>query len=117
MRPPLSASDSIVIFPTQPADSTGGQADFRGLLVEEDGCLKVVSDPPDDMTYPVIWPYGFSWRAEGGKIVVLDAEGTIVARVGERVFMGGGEGPGSDQEGCLRANKVWFAFEIVQILP
>ena len=39
----------------------------------------------------VIWRYGFSARDDGGRLVVLDASGSVVAHEGDRVSIGGGE--------------------------
>ena len=36
----------------------------------------------------VIWPVGYSARREGGKIVLLNPAGNIVAREGDLVSMG-----------------------------
>jgi hypothetical protein len=37
---------------------------------------------------------GFSFRAEGDEVTILDREGERVARVGERLLVGGSELPG-----------------------
>jgi hypothetical protein len=39
----------------------------------------------------VVWPYGYAARDDGGRLVVLDAAGAVVAHEGDRVSIGGGE--------------------------
>lgn len=41
----------------------------------------------------LIWPYGYSLRIEGKEIQVIDSDGQVVARVGDRIKVGGGEVP------------------------
>ena len=38
----------------------------------------------------LLWPAKFGLDKRGGSIVVLDGEGRVVARVGDKVEMGGG---------------------------
>jgi hypothetical protein len=40
-----------------------------------------------------IWSYGFSLRIEGKKIQIIDNYGQVVARVGDKIKVGGGEVP------------------------
>ena len=51
---------------------------------------------------PVEWPFGWSARVESGRIALLDEKGRVVAREGDQVEMGGGQGalPG--------LNAIWF---------
>lgn len=114
--PRPSEPPSILIFPTQLPDSAGANALLRGLLIEEDGCLKVISEH-DGTTYPIIWPHGFGWSDDDGVVTVHDAEETTVGRVSETITMSGGEGSGNDLEGCLRASKAWFAFFTTDLQP
>ena len=39
----------------------------------------------------VVWRYGYGARDNGGRLVVLDASGAVVAHEGDRVSIGGGE--------------------------
>lgn len=41
----------------------------------------------------LIWPYGYSLRIEGKEIQAIDSDGQVVARVGDRIKVGGGEVP------------------------
>jgi hypothetical protein len=54
----------------------------------------------------VIWPYGFSGRV-GDPIAVVDADGKIVARVGDRVRIGGG---------AIGPDGAWMACGGVEVL-
>lgn len=52
---------------------------FEGRVTrDDDGCLRL--DTPDAHT--VVWPFGFSLAARDGKLVVQDAGGAVVGRVG-----------------------------------
>lgn len=54
------------------AQSGVGLRDPRGFLIQ------------------VIWPNGYAARDDAGRLVVLDASGSVVAREGDRVSIGGG---------------------------
>jgi hypothetical protein len=41
----------------------------------------------------LIWPYGYSLRIEGKEIQIIDNYGHLVARVGDKIKVGGGEVP------------------------
>ena len=41
----------------------------------------------------LIWSYGFSLCTEGKKIQIIDSDGQVVARVGDRIKVGGGQVP------------------------
>ena len=58
---------------------------------------------------PVEWPFRYSARMEGTRIVLLDDRGVVVAREGDRIQVGGGMGPGP------APNAVWFACGLVQV--
>jgi hypothetical protein len=51
---------------------------------------------------PVEWPFRWSARVEGGRVALLDEMGKVVAREGDEVQMGGGQGalPG--------LSAIWF---------
>ena len=46
------------------------------------------TEVPSDV---VVWPYGYSLSRKNGEIRVLNERGKVMARVGEKVRMGGGE--------------------------
>ena len=62
------------------------QAAGRGVLTLQDGCLRL----GEDDGAVIIWPPGFTPRASGAVIEVLNAEGQVVARTGAEVSFGGG---------------------------
>ncbi len=69
----------------------------------DEGCLRVRSGSG---SHVVVWPAGFELDEEDGEEVrILDSEGRVVARVGEAVYMGGGESPISDNEAVDERTK------------
>ncbi|MCA1687254.1 MAG: hypothetical protein LC714_01335 [Actinobacteria bacterium] len=65
-------------------------AEISGQLVlDDEGCLRLEEHPGHTDTVP-IWPAGFELDTGGGEVRVLDEEGRVAAKVGERVYMGGG---------------------------
>ena len=71
-------------------------SEIRGKLVLDDrGCLLVRAY---GSTYVVVWPAGYKPEMADGEVRVLTGEGDIVARVGHRVYMGGGETPLGDNK-------------------
>ncbi len=77
------------------------QAEMVGQLVLVDGCLRVQSIY-DDTSYLPVWPPEFALRSEDDSIQVLDGTGQVVAKVGEEIYMGGGEGSASVMAECVR---------------
>jgi hypothetical protein len=71
-------------------------AALTGTLRLEEGCLRVDSLHGDGSLLP-IWPPGYTLRAEGEQVLVIDGEGQAVARAGEEVYMGGGSVPVTDE--------------------
>lgn len=64
------------------------EALFEGAVVgDAAGCLRL--DSPDDAT--VVWPRGWGFEQRDGTIVILNANGELVARIGEGLRLGGGE--------------------------
>jgi hypothetical protein len=39
----------------------------------------------------LVWPYGYSLRIKGKQIQIIDNDGQLVARVGDKIKVGGGE--------------------------
>jgi hypothetical protein len=52
----------------------------------------------------MIWPSGYSVREDGGSLVLIDRFGSIRAREGEFVRVGGGTGADDVFHGC---GDVW----------
>lgn len=46
----------------------------------------------DGQSTPVEWPFGYTARGQGGRIVLVDPSGTVVAREGDEIQVGGGFG-------------------------
>lgn len=46
----------------------------------------------DGQSTPVEWPFGYTARGEGGRIVLVDESGIVVAREGDEILVGGGFG-------------------------
>ncbi len=65
------------------------EARAEGRLILYEGCLRL--RPTFGRGHMIIWPYGYKLRLEGKTIQVLNADGQAVARVGDRIVLGGGE--------------------------
>lgn len=89
---PVNISSPTPFFPKQSDPNLDAMnALLVGELVLVDGCLRVDDNDPDIDNYLLVWPYGFSLSTEGDVIQVIDDKGQPVARVGDRVKIGGGE--------------------------
>jgi hypothetical protein len=84
---------SSFFFPTQPAPAGDVmEALLTGTLLPDDrDCLRVATEGGEP--YLVIWPYGFTLKADGPALHVLDETGQLAAVVGSVVSLGGGEIP------------------------
>ncbi len=65
---------------------------MNGTLVVADRCLRVNSTTGN--SYLLIWPPDFAVDTSSEPIQILDGKGTVVARVGDEVFVDGGAVPG-----------------------
>ena len=83
-----------LFFPRQPP-TQGERVAMTALLIGDlalvDGCLRVRSLYGGDSLLP-IWPPEFRLSVGDETLRVLDGSGQVVARAGEEVYMGGGEG-------------------------
>lgn len=81
-----------VFFPRQrQPESIGPLARGGGKLVLDDvGCIRM-KPAPDDPGWVPIWPAKFALNTRGAEVRILDGKGRVVAEVGEKVVMGGGE--------------------------
>ena len=59
----------------------------------------------DGPTIQVMWPAGYSARQVAGRIELLDERGSLVARVGDAVTIGGGFGAGNAWWACGPPNR------------
>lgn len=64
---------------------------WEGTLTLTEGCLRVQSDTNEG--YTPIWPFEYGFEVQGGSGSVLGREGQVLARVGDYIRVGGGEGP------------------------
>lgn len=64
---------------------------LSGELLLDNDCLRINDGYSN---YLIIWPPGFSMRTEGEEIQVIDSNGKVVARVGDNIYVSGGEFPG-----------------------
>lgn len=91
-------------FPTLRAlNAAVPEARLEGkLALDEKGCLLIQPPPVNKAKFPganihkfpgtvPLWPAYYRLETEKGEVRVLDEDGRVVARVGERVSMGGGE--------------------------
>ena len=65
-------------------------AEISGKLVLDDGGSLRMEEHPGHIDTVPIWPAGFELDTRGDEASVLDEEGRVAARVGEKVYMGGG---------------------------
>jgi len=116
--PTASDPSKTIFFPRQ--EKTNGEravmeALIHGILVFFDNCVRVDSDFAHT-SYLLIWPPDFNVTIENGKINILNGNGEIVAHIGDRVRISGGEVPSlamldkSTQEQMLRqcAGPYWI---------
>jgi len=93
------AQGDIIAFPKQPPakQREAMTALLIGKLVLRDGCLR--ADPPNaGDSHLLIWPPEFTLVVRGQAIEVLDDRKEVVGRVGEYIYMGGGEGGSEDPQ-------------------
>lgn len=64
--------------------------EIEGELVKTGNCLRLIASP-SNTNYLVVWPPGYELDEEGSDILIRDNGGQVVAWVGEKVYMGGGE--------------------------
>ncbi len=61
------------------------------LVVDDVGCLRLKDDRAGGRGDLIVWPPGYSMTVEDGEIQIVRGDGQTVARVGDRVEMGGGQ--------------------------
>jgi hypothetical protein len=84
-----TADGRTVYLPKQPPVAESMAALMEGELIEVDGCLRITDDNYKD-GFLILWPSDSDFRVGGEQIEVLNGAGEIVARVGERLRLGGG---------------------------
>lgn len=61
-----------------------------GVLVVEDGCLRI-EDSNSDTSYLPVWPPRFVMSIEADSVLLLNPEDQAIAEVGQEVRVSGGE--------------------------
>ncbi len=101
----INDSSTTPYFPVQKAGLAQMDSLLEGILeLDNNDCLRVDGSL-------IIWPYDFSLRIEGQEIQVIDSNGQIFARVGDKITLGGGEIPGT------RAKELIEDFIVGKPLP
>jgi hypothetical protein len=89
------APPATVALRTQAPEPAGTPQACMASLVEgslvRDAPSGVAVRDAQGLVHQVVWPFGYSARDDGGRLVVLDASGSVVAHEGDRVSIGGGE--------------------------
>ncbi len=86
-------------------------AGLEGKLVNVRGCLRVKAKEDSD-GYLLIWPHDVSLKEEVGGVHILDSEGKVVARVGQKVSIGGGSPPAGYEAPTKCPGPYWLVGEI-----
>lgn len=95
---PAAVSSTVpgVFFPVRQPVNGYMMAQIEGKLVLDDrGCLRLRYE--GDGSLVPVWAPGFGVDDSAGEVRVLDAKGRVVARVGDEVNLGGGEGPPAER--------------------
>ena len=95
---PVGCGKPVVEFFPVLAETAQGYplSSARGRLVVEGGCLRLRSLLPAfgfffGPSQLLIWPNAYTTRIDGQSTLVLDGKGTVVARVGQIIYVGGGQ--------------------------
>lgn len=93
-----SSSDPEVFFPRQAFGGEGGMMALTEgrLTLDGEGCLRI--ETPGYAPVPV-WPADFGLDTGDDGVRVLDREGRLVGRVGQKISLGGGGIPKGTLEG------------------
>jgi len=79
-----------IFFPRQQANVAVMDAILTGKLVKVENCLRI-NDANGETSYLIVWPSDYSLKIANGVIMVQDGAGQTRVRVGEKVFVSGGE--------------------------
>ena len=108
-------TDAEIFFPTlghQRGPIVSMAALLEGRLELEEGCLRVVPEG-DPRGFVVVWPPGFEVQWQREVIAVANGGGSVIAKVGDDVALGGGQPPNSVfPEGSRCPGEVWHAMEV-----
>lgn len=84
-----TADGRTIYLPKQPPTEASMTALMEGLLVEENGCLRLI-EKGDQGGFLILWPFDYELSVSAEKIEVLNGAGQVIARVGEALRLGGG---------------------------
>jgi hypothetical protein len=96
------AAPAGIFFPTVPIGGAYPSALLEGRLEERSGCLFAAAD---NERWLLLWPEGYSPRIENGRVEVLDGKGSLVAREGKELKVGGGENRPREVGGATASEK------------
>jgi hypothetical protein len=83
--------DDSIYFPQLKTRSTSFmEALLIGRLEVENGCLLAYQEG-SDRPITIVWQTDYFLNNNAGSIEMLDRDGKVVARVGETIYLGGGE--------------------------
>jgi hypothetical protein len=85
----ITSDEWLIYLPVQPPSEASMMALMEGTLVEVDGCLRIEDGHYAD-GWLVLWPFGSDIRVVDNRIEVINVDGQLVARVGDRLRAGGG---------------------------
>ncbi len=86
------AADDVYFLSNKQPSGGGDAALLTGTLELSQNCLVIEAD--FGTSYSPVWPYEYSYKRGASGVEVVDVSGEVVARVGERVGVGGsGFGP------------------------
>jgi hypothetical protein len=93
---PTSSTSETIFFPRQ--KKTEGEravmeARTGGRLVLENKCIRVDRETSTNTSYLLIWPPDFNFSIENDTIKILNENGELVASIGDKVIISGGEVP------------------------
>jgi hypothetical protein len=69
------------------------EARTGGILVLVDNCIRVDRETSTNASYLLIWPPDFNYSIENDTVKILNEDGEIVASLGNKVIISGGEVP------------------------
>ncbi len=117
----VSIPGSTLWFPRQKSVKgplVQGTALNGGELILDGDCLRVGRPNPiyrnQNPNLVVVWPAGFTPHIEDGVVHIRNGAGRTIARVGDKIYMGGGETwfkpKGTDSDRC--PGKYWIAHDV-----
>lgn len=89
------------------------EAQLFGTLIVDGPCL-LVDSAEGDVQYQPIWPPGYEINMAGSPIEILDEQGSVAARVGDSVYLSGGEVPQSEGDSVC-PQRHWIVGDTVEV--